>query len=268
MTVFNAEEYLPGSLNSLFDQEFQDFEVIVLEHGSTDKSLDILNAWGDPRLDLETMEFNIGRTSALNRCLSRANGEFVAILDADDLAHPQRFGLEIEYLNANPEVGLIGTWSKFIDQNGCEVGSSHPPISHEKLVKQLAIRDPIVHSSVMFRRKIAVEIGGYDESYIYAQDFKLIIEFAKRSRIAVINEELCSWRKIASSLTSSKDLQIARAFDEYRLFRKISSELNFDSITRLLNLKQRILTTLILKAALLRSGIFDSIQNWRFQHGT
>jgi len=124
MTVFNAEDRLLKVLNSVREQVFQDFEVIVIEHGSKDKSLDILKAWGDPRLVLETLESNIGRSSVLNNCLNRANGEFIAILDADDLAHPQRFKAEVQYLNANSKIELIGTWTKFVDENDYEVGSS------------------------------------------------------------------------------------------------------------------------------------------------
>lgn len=95
----------------------------------------------------------------------------------------------------------------------------------------------------------------------------MIIDFANRSKIVVINEELCIWRKVASSLTSSKDLKIKKAFDEYRLFRNMSSELDFDYSLRLFNLKQRITTTSILKIALLRSGVFTSIRKWRLHNG-
>ncbi len=266
MTVFNAEKHLNNALESLSKQEFTEFEVIVLEHGSTDRSLELLTAWGDPRLVLKTLESNIGRTPALNDCLSRANGDFIAILDADDVAHPHRFAAEVQLLNENLEVGLVGTWARFIDDNDCEVGFSHPPVSHEELIKQLARRDPIVHSSVMFRHKIAIEIGGYDASFVYAQDFNLIIEFSKRSKLAVIDKELCTWRKAASSMTSSSSLNIVRAYDEYRLFRKVSNDLSYGFVTRLFNLKQRILTTAILKVALLRSGISTSILKWRSQY--
>jgi glycosyltransferase involved in cell wall biosynthesis len=263
MTVFNAEDHLRETLDSLSAQEFQDFEVVVLEHGSTDCSLDVLRAWGDHRIVLKTLTSNIGRTPALNDCLSRAKGEYIAILDADDLAHPRRLAAEVQFLNGNSQVGLVGTWSQYVDDNNCKVGSSRPPVSHDKLIKQLAVRDPLVHSSVMFRRNIAIEIGGYDPLFVYAQDFNLIIEFAKLSKIAVIDEELCTWRQASSSLTSSNDLKIVRAFDEYRLFKKVSTDLNLGVLSQLLNLKQRILTTLILKVVLLRSKNFNSIRNLR-----
>ena len=266
MTVFNAEDHLQKALDSLNDQEFQDFEVVVLEHGSTDHSLEVLRNWGDHRLVLKTLASNIGRTPALNDCLSRAKGEYIAILDADDLAHPRRLSAEVQFLNVNSEVGLVGTWSEYVDDDDCKVGSSRPPVSHEKLIKQLAVRDPLVHSSVMFRRNVAIEMGGYDPSFVYAQDFNLIIEFAKLSKIAVIDEELCTWRRASSSLTFSNDLKIVRAFDEYRLFKKVSTDLNLGVLSQLFNLKQRILTTAILKVALLRSKNFISIRNWSLRY--
>jgi glycosyltransferase involved in cell wall biosynthesis len=267
MTVFNADHHLGESLASLRQQEFKDFEVIVLEHGSTDKSLKILEAWDDHRLVLKTLERNIGRTQALNDCFSRANGEYIAILDADDLAHPLRLDKEVQFLNENTEVGLVGTWCQFIDDLDEEVGSSRPPVSHEKLIRQMAVRDPIVHSSMMFRRNIAVEIGGYDTSFVYAQDFNLLIEFARRTKIAVINEELCVWRRSKSSLTASNELKITRAYDEFRLFKKVSASFDLGRVYRLLNLKQRMLTAAILMFAIRRSNLSVGIRKWSLQHG-
>jgi glycosyltransferase involved in cell wall biosynthesis len=267
MTVFNAEDHLDESLKSLSQQKFKDFEVIVLEHGSTDRSLEILKAWDDHRLVLKTLELNIGRTQALNDCLGRANGEYIAILDADDLAHPLRFDREVQFLNDNREFGLVGTWCKFIDDLNEEVGSSRPPVSHEKLIIQMAVRDPIVHSSMMFRHKIAAEVGGYDNSFIYAQDFNLLIEFARRSKIAVLDEELCVWRRSTTSLTVNKDLKIVRAYDEFRLFKKVAAVFDLGRVPRLLNLKQRMLTAAILMFAIRRSKLGISFRDLRLHHG-
>ena len=241
--------------------------MIVLAHGSSDGSVEILRAWNDPRLILEELKSNIGRTPALNYCLNRARGDYIAILDADDLAHASRFARQVYLLNENSDIGLVGTWSAFIDENGNFIGSSCPPSSHNKLVKQLAVRDPIVHSSVMFRRGIAINIGGYDEAFKYAQDFKIIIDFAKQTEIAVIKEYLCSWRSVPTSLTSIYSYRLVRAFDEYRIFKIMRKEIELDFVSKILNLKQIIATSIILRFWLMRSGGFRSIQSWRNNGG-
>jgi glycosyltransferase involved in cell wall biosynthesis len=253
MTVYNADLHLKQSLESLRTQEFVDFEVIVLEHGSSDHSLEILRAWGDPRMSLEVMPRNIGRTPALNCCLRRARGEYIAILDSDDIAHPLRFANGVEVLDGNSSLGLIGTWTKLIDENGTPVGVSRPPVSHANLLKEFAIRNPISHSSMMFRRDIALSIGGYDESYAYAQDAALLIEFAHRSEIAVIDKELCSWRLNSLSLTASSEYGVYRACDEYRFFRRVSQEIDLDLYSKILNLRQRVLTYLVFRVSLFRN---------------
>jgi glycosyltransferase involved in cell wall biosynthesis len=263
MTVYNADAHLKQALDSLSKQDFKDFEVIVLAHGSSDNSVKILRAWNDPRLVLEELKSNIGRTPALNHCLNRARGDYVAILDADDLAHPSRFATQVAFLDANSDIGLVGTWSVFVDINGDFIQRSCPPSSHRKLVRQLAVRDPIVHSSIMFRRQIAINLGGYDTSFTYAQDFKIIIDFAQRTDIAVIEEYLCSWRSVPSSLSSINSYRLVRAYDEYRLFREVRKVINLNSISKLLNLKQIVFTSLILRFWLMRSGEFRSIQSWR-----
>jgi glycosyltransferase involved in cell wall biosynthesis len=267
MTVYNAGAHLEQTLESLSSQVFKSFEVIVLVHGCSDNSVDILKAWNDPRLVFEELTTNIGRTPALNYCLNRARGEYIAILDADDLAHPSRFAAQVTFLNANSDIGLVGTWSSLIDADGNVVGSSCPPSTHRKLLMQLAFRDPIVHSSIMFRRDIACNIGGYDNSYKYAQDFKMIIDFAKHTEIAVIEEFLCSWRSVTSSLTSIRSYQMVRAYDEYRIFRNVRTELKLNIRSKILNLKQIILTSIILRYRLTRSGEFRTIQSWRTNGG-
>ena len=268
MTVFNAESYLGAALESLSSQTFHDFEVVVLEHGSTDNSLEILNNWGDQRLNLETREVNIGRTHALNSCLMRSSGDYIAVLDADDLAFTQRFAIQTEFLTSHPSIGLVGSWTRIIDDSGNTIGSLHPPKSHEMLIRQMAVRSPIAHSSYMFRRKIALEIGGYDSTYAYAQDFNLLIEFAKRTKIAVIDRELCSWRRSNTGLTFLSAISVTRAYDEYRLFRKVSTDIKLDLKSYLLNKKHIFLTYILLQIELLRKGIYKSACRWirDFEH--
>jgi len=134
MTVFNSERHIRLALKSLSEQTFFDFEIIVLEHGSTDNSLSILNSWNDERLKIEVLPVNIGRTSALNRCLDRSLGKYIAILDSDDIAHPERLRLQSNFLDVHQNVGVVGTWSSFIDDLGHRFYEHRPATTHEESI--------------------------------------------------------------------------------------------------------------------------------------
>lgn len=255
MTVYNSDRHLQQSLDSLQKQEFKDFELIVLEHGSTDSSLRILTEWRDFRLSLEVLPRNIGRTSALNRCLSRAKGDYVAILDADDLAGPMRLLEQVELLDKNPNIGLVGTWAKYIDENNVEIKKHQPPTTHNAIVKAFANSNPFTHSSICFRRELTLVIGQYDDNYVYAQDFKFCVDLLQVTESAILPSFHCSWRDSTSSLTNSKELSVDRIFEEALIFEAMSRKLHFDRFDIMRNHLHRFLTRILLFRELLLHGM-------------
>ena len=178
MTVFNAEPYLQESLVSLLNQDFTDWELVVIENGSSDGSGKILRSFSDKRIKATHLTENIGRTEALNLALKKSNSEYIAILDADDISMGSRFTKQYKKLESDEAIGLVGSWTQFIDSNGQNLYVKVGPELHDEIVKLFATRNPFVHSSVMFRRNIALAIGGYDINYKYAQDFDLILKIA------------------------------------------------------------------------------------------
>ncbi len=255
MTVFNAGRSLQQSLDSLQNQEFKDFELIVLEHGSTDSSLRILTEWRDSRLNLEVLPKNVGRTIALNRCLSKAKGDYVAILDADDLAGPMRLFDQVELLDNNPKIGLVGTWTKYIDENNVEISEHQPPITHNEIIKAFANRNPFTHSSICFRRDLSLVIGQYDENYVYAQDFKFCVDLLQVTESAILPIFHCFWRDSTSSLTKSKKLSVDRIFEEAMIFQAMTQKLKFDRSDRMRNHLHRFMTRILLFRELLLHGM-------------
>lgn len=252
MTVFNGDEFLIEALESLQAQTFQNWEVVVFEHGSTDSSLDLLRSWPDKRLILSTSDTNIGRTNALNTCLKMSRGQLIAVLDADDLSDSERIRKQVEFLIDNPKVGLVGSWSMVIDEKGELIMNVQPPPTHAELVRAIAVNDPIIHSSMMFRRSLAEAVGGYNQDLKYGQDFGLLIEIAGISKIAVIEEPLCFWRVRSSSLTQDSSQAIQRAIDEVYLFSRSAKLLPFAPSVRLKNYGKQFLVRSILIYRLLR----------------
>ena len=254
MTVFNAEPYLEESLTSLVNQDFTDWELIVIENGSSDRSGKILRSFSDTRIKATYLTENIGRTEALNLALSKSNSKYVAILDADDVSMVNRFTKQYRKLESDETVGLVGSWAQFIDSEGQNLFVKIGPQLHDEIVRLFATRNPFVHSSVMFRRSIAIAVGGYDISYKYAQDFDLILKIASHARVEIIPEILCAWRSIESSQTNSPGSSVVRARDEYHIFRRIRLFHNMNKAARLANYKQIFVTRLIYSKTLARSG--------------
>lgn len=256
MTVFNGEEFLIAALESLQAQTFQNWELVVLEHGSTDSSLELLRSWSDRRLILSTSDKNIGRTNALNTCLKKSRGELIAVLDADDLSDSERIRKQVEFLTDNPKVGLVGSWSFVIDEKDKLIKTVQPPQTHIELVRAIAVNDPIIHSSMMYRRSTVDEVGGYNRNLKYGQDFGLLIEIASIAEIAVISEPLCSWRIRSTSFTQDRTQAIQRAIDEVYLYGRSAKVLPFSRYIRFMNHQKQLLVGLILTYRLIREKYY------------
>lgn len=203
MTIYNAEPYLKEAIDSIVAQTFNDWELIAIEHGSSDESPAILAGYKDERIRAFALPKNIGRTPALRYAFERAQGEYIAVLDADDVSYPERLRKQAKYLDQHLEVGLVGSWAEQINERSEAVGYFKPPIDGDKLHDALGWSNPFVHSSVMYRNDIAKRVGGYPPEYIYAQDYALILNIEKEAQVAMIDEPLCMWRVLETCMTRS-----------------------------------------------------------------
>jgi len=203
MTIYNAAPFLRESIDSLIAQNFSDWELIAIENGSKDESPLILAGYKDPRIRVFPLPQNIGRTPALRYALSQARSEYIAVLDADDAAYPQRFSHQVEFLDKNPGVVLVGSWARQMDERGRVFKGWEPPTNLDDLHECLGWINPIVGSSAMYRREIALIVGGYPEKYVYAQDFAFLLELAQQGKIAVIGEYLCKLRVFSGNMSHS-----------------------------------------------------------------
>jgi glycosyltransferase involved in cell wall biosynthesis len=226
MTIYNAEPYLREAIDSLIAQTIPDWELIAIENGSMDASPAILSSYDDPRLKSVVLPTNIGRTPALRYAFEQARGEYIAVLDADDVSHPERFARQIEYLDQHPEVGLVGSWAEYINGRSDVVAGFKPPIERGELYDSLGWMNAFVHSSIMYRTRLGRHIGGYPEAYIYAQDNALILNIAKVSRVAMIGEYLCRVRVTRSNMTRSSKYRITVATEELMLLKQAARDLS------------------------------------------
>ena len=176
MAVYNGNRYLREAVDSMLGQTFTDFEFIIINDSSTDTSREILSTYSDSRIRVVENEQNIGLTKSLNRGLSLARGEYVARMDADDRSHSERLQKQVAYLDAHPNVAVLGTQHNTINAKGILM----PFWTIKRPVDPLAFRwcwifdNPIAHSTAVFRRGIVWGVlGGYDENFRTSQDFEL-----------------------------------------------------------------------------------------------
>lgn len=160
-TFYNSSATLMDSIKSVMSSDFDDFEIVLVDDGSTDDSSDIVLSIDDKRISL-FRPGRIGRAAALNFGLKKSNGEYIAILDADDICLQTRLSEQVQILYNNPKYSLVCSNAELIDIHGRRIGLTNFPKTNDDLVNCLFNLNPFPHSSVMYRRDLAVSIGGYD----------------------------------------------------------------------------------------------------------
>ncbi|MFZ4680915.1 MAG: glycosyltransferase family 2 protein [Terrimicrobiaceae bacterium] len=215
MTVFNAGRFLDPSIRSIINQAFRNFEFLIVDDASTDGSLVVAEEWArqDPRIRVIRNDANKGQTPCLNQGLRLARGKWIARQDADDLSHPVRLSEQHQFTTIHPEVVLLGTNGRIIDEQDRLTGLLDAPLSHEAIEWTSPFLNPFMHTSVLFRADIIRdEFGGYDESFRIAQDYDLWTRVLARHRTANLPQRLVGYRHLESSLSKAgRDRAFAEA---------------------------------------------------------
>jgi glycosyltransferase involved in cell wall biosynthesis len=204
MAVYNAEPWLAEAVDSVLGQTYGDFELVVIDDGSLDATPEILGRLRDPRLRV-VRQRQSGQTSALNHGLRLSRGALIARMDGDDVALPERLARQVAFLDAHPDVGLLGTACREISATGAVVRTIVPPAEDPEIRRILIRENPFTHSAVMFRRTVLDASGRYDEGFVVAQDYDLWLRMSRVTRLANLSEPLVLRRLAPGRLSRARE---------------------------------------------------------------
>lgn len=224
--AYNAMEFLPETLDSVLQQTFTDFEVLIVNDGSTDA----IAAWfitvKDDRVRLIS-QANQGLSGARNTGITEARGEYIAFLDADDLWASTKLEQQVHCLDHHPEVGLVYTWTRLVDETGKPTGVKYDSQLEGNVWQQILVGDIVCSgSSAMVRRSCFDLVGGFDPDLSPAADFDMWTRIAAYYHFAVVKEFLLDYRQHSSSMSRNhlKMMQDLRITFEKR-FQSVPLEL-------------------------------------------
>ena len=196
MPVYNAAPYVVAAVRSILVQSFKDFEFLVLDDGSTDRSADLVDrcAAKDSRVTLLRRP-NRGLVDSLNELLEVAKGDVVARMDADDLSRPERFAKQIAYLKSHPSCVAVGSRALFIDPDGAPITDYIDNFGHAQIEAELLLpMIGILHPTVMMQRAAVNAVGRYSSEYRHVEDLDLFLRLAEIGELANLPEVLLSYR--------------------------------------------------------------------------
>lgn len=202
--AYNAMKYLPTTLESVLKQTYSDFEVLIINDGSSDGIGDWVAGLIDARIKLISQE-NQGLPGARNTGISQAQGEYIAFLDADDLWEPTKLEKQVQCLEHQPAAGVVYTWSLLVDEHGNPTGRVHAGHGEGNIWQQLLLgKDPIANgSSAMVRRCCFEKAGLFDTSLKSAEDLDMWIRIAADYPFAGIKEPLTLYRQYPDSMSKN-----------------------------------------------------------------
>ncbi len=235
MPVYNCEKYVSFAIESILKQSFADFEFIIIDDGSTDNSVNIINQFRDPRINFICNEVNRGNYPLRNQGMGIARGKYICVMDADDISEPERFGIQYQFLENNPDVGICGTFIR-------NIPSDLVPrfiTDHDHLKAAFLSNNFCSHPSLCIRREIIEKHAlKYNEDYYYSADFDLCVHALRFTKIQNIPVVLLRYRRHRDQISCAKCRDQEKFADMIRINQLIESlQFRLEEIPVLLHLR-------------------------------
>lgn len=226
LAAYNAQDFIAEAIESILQQTFTDFELIIINDGSTDYTEKIIRSYSDKRIIYAKNNHNIGQTKSLKRGINEfARGVLIARVDADDTAEREMFFEMAKYLENNHECSVLGTSKNFIDTKGVFIREFHPPTTNNEIQQALMSWNCLPHGGTIYRSSSLLEVDNYDEKIGYAQDYDLALRITEPSDAANIPIPLYNYRwhnKMVSSTKKAEQEYWAQIIIEKAIRRRLN----------------------------------------------
>lgn len=218
MSVYNGEKFISDSINSILNQTYTNFEFLIVNDGSTDKSEKLIKSFSDSRIKYFSKP-NTGLTKSLNFGLKKAKGEYIARIDCDDYSMPNRLELQLKKIEKNKDLGLVASRALVIEN---KIKKKTPFYSDRKIKEIIKIKNPFVHSSVLISKDLFQKINFYNETFNVTQDYDAWMRISKIAKLSMLDDVLVERHILENSISKKKF--IIQAINSFRV-RK--NEINF-----------------------------------------
>ncbi|HRZ85594.1 MAG TPA: glycosyltransferase [Candidatus Paceibacterota bacterium] len=218
MPVYNSEKYVAQAIESVLNQTFKDFEFIIIDDGSTDKSLEIIKKYAkkDKRIKVIVNNSNLKICKTLNKGIKLAKGKYIARMDSDDISLPTRFEEQVNFLEKNPDVGIVGSYIKLFEDSGKILGIRKYSQEDKELKERIFFYSPFAHPTVMMRKEIFDKGIYYQEVDFPSEDLNLWFRIGSRYKFSNIPKVLLNYRYHENSTTGSKLRKMEKRANELR----------------------------------------------------
>jgi len=223
MPAYNAERYIGEAIESILNQTFDDFELVVVNDCSTDNTPKIIEdfAENDGRIRVLHNEKNLKLSRSLNRGIQVARGKYIARMDADDISLPGRLESQVKYMEENPEVGVSGGTMIIINETNAVIGKRRYWTGDEEIRKRIFRFSPFCHPAIIIRKSVLKKSGLYNHYYNPAEDYDLYFRIGQCAKFGNLREPLIKYRVVSGSMTTGdlkkmelKTIEIRKKFYE------------------------------------------------------
>lgn len=267
MPVYNAEKYLKETIDSILRQTFTDFELLIINDGSSDGSEDIILSCYDKRIRYKKNPTNLKLIETLNKGIELSSGKYIIRMDADDVSLPQRLQKQVDFMEKHPDVGVCGSWFEIF---GKEKKIIKYPEKDEDIRIMMLYQTPFCHPAVVIRKEILLQHNiRFSPDFIHAEDYEMWVRLMGLTRFANIQEVLLLYRLHESSVSfSNKAVQKANTLKTIRLlFQKIGMSVEPDDDEIFRNIAYGVFKTdknYILKAKILLESLLNAKDCFRY----
>jgi glycosyltransferase involved in cell wall biosynthesis len=263
MVVCNVERFLGEAIESILSQTFHDFEFIIVDFGSTDRSKAIVSSYAknDDRIKLHEIP-HCGLAEARNAAAFLANGRYIAIQDADDMSLPDRLSVEVQFLDSHPGVGVVGSATQWVDVAANPLWVHRVPTQDREIRNALLTRCPFVQSSVLIRRESFAKVAGYRAPFAPAEDYDLWLRISEHFACANIDQVLLKYRIHPYQLSLRDRRQQSIGFLAAQASAEFRKTTNSDPLNSVKKITPDVLTEIGLSEAKQQTALFADYRDW------